>query len=204
MSMPNSDPNQGYQPPGPSGPPPSPYGAPPPGYGAPPSGYGPPPPPAPGNRRGGLVILGVLAIIVILILGGLFIFRDRISGDVTALQVGDCIDEPAAGTTSVSQVQHQPCSDPHDAEIVYIASDTSPSYPGQDHFDQVANSVCTDQATLYLGTDFNSRADIGGGYFYPTSDSWSGGDRDITCYVDRTDGEKLVGSVKGIGSSPLP
>lgn len=214
MSMPTSGPDQpgSYPPPGPPGPPPG-YGAPPPG---PPAGYGAPPPgppsyamptgvpPAKRSRRTGLIALGVLVVIVVLIGGGLYLFRDRTTGGVTDLQVGDCIDTPAAGTTTVSDVQHQPCSDPHDAEVVYIVADTSTSYPGADHFTTVADQVCADQLSLYLATDFSAREDVDGGFFYPTSDSWDSGDKDVRCYVYRTDGLKLVGSIKGIGSSPLP
>jgi hypothetical protein len=189
--------------------PPTGYEAPPPG----PSGYNPPPgppsyyaPPAapPKRNRRGLVIAGALVVIVLLVIGGVFLFRDRLSGDVTDLQVGDCFDEPASGTTSVTDVQHQPCTAAHDAEIIYIVADTSTSYPSVSYFDTVANQVCTDQATAYIGTDFNTRADINGGYFYPTSDSWDGGNKNITCYIDGPEGTKLYGSLKNIGTAPLP
>jgi putative regulator of septum formation len=205
-------PQPGYPPPPQPG---YPTQGPPPGYPQPnpQPGYPPPGPPtyaqmpgAPqrtGGRRSGLVALGVLVILVVLIGGALYVFRDRISGNVTELQVGDCIDEPV-GSNSVSDVQHQPCTSAHDAEIVYVANDTSATYPGADHFRTVANQVCSTQATAYMNTDFDARDDIGGGFFYPTSDSWASNDRSITCYVDRTDGKKLVGSVKGLGSAQLP
>ena len=82
---------------------------------------------------------------------------------MTELVIGDCFDEPA-GSTTVSDVQHQPCTSAHDAEVVFIIHDTSASYPGVDAFRTAANAQCPDQATAYLGTDFNSRADIGGGF----------------------------------------
>lgn len=197
MTTPAGPDSGSYPPPGP-----------PPGYGGPPAG---PPsyaipsstPPRVQNRRG-LVIVGALVVLLVLIVGGLFVFRDRISGNVTELQVGDCIDKPATDTDSITDVQHQPCTEPHDAEIVYVVADTSTTYPGSDHFDAVANTVCTDQNSLYLATDFSARDDIGGGYFYPTSDSWDGGNKNVTCYVDRTDSQKLVGSLKGIGNAALP
>ncbi len=85
-----------------------------------------------------------------------------------------------------------------------VTDTTSGDYPGDTHFSDLANSQCTDAASSYIGTDFNSRDDIGGGFFYPTTDSWAGGDRTITCYLDRTDGQQLTGSLHNIGSSPLP
>ena len=206
MSMPPPNPDQGGYPP--AGPPPGPPPGPPAGYGAPPAGppsYALPSSTAPrAQNRRGLVIFGVLVIVLVVIVGGVFLFRDRISGNVTELQVGDCFDKPAITTDSITDIQHQPCTDPHDAEVVYVVADTSASYPGVAHFDTVANSVCTDQNSLYIATDFNARDDIGGGYFYPTSDSWDSGNKNVTCYIDRTDDQKLVGSLKGIGTGPLP
>jgi hypothetical protein len=143
-------------------------------------------------------------VFILLAAGGCFyLFRDRLSGNVTELAVGNCFDEPV-GSTSVSDVQHQPCTEAHDAEVVFIIHDTSSSYPGVETFRTAANAQCPDQATAYIGDDFNSRADIGGGFFYPTSDSWGSGDHDVTCYVDRSDGGKLYATVKGIGTAPLP
>ena len=53
----------------------------------------------------------MLVVLIVLIVGGLAFFRDRISGDVTELQVGDCIDEPTSSASSITDVQHQPCTD---------------------------------------------------------------------------------------------
>jgi hypothetical protein len=168
-----------------------------------------PPPGTPGygaaprrSRRSGLVALGVLVVLVILVVGGLALFRDKISGNVTELQVGDCFDEPV-GATTVSDVQHHPCTEAHDGEVFLLVNDNSPSYPGADHFRAIANSQCTDSASAYIGTDYNARDDLSGGFFYPTTDSWSSGDRAVTCYLDRTDKQKLTISLKNIGTSPV-
>ena len=96
-------------------PPPGAQYAPPPGPPDPSGQPGPPGPPsyampeqAPAKKsRSGLYALVVLVVLIVLIVGGLAFFRDRISGGVTELQVGDCIDEPSAAT-SVTDVQHQP------------------------------------------------------------------------------------------------
>jgi Septum formation len=201
-------PSGSYPPPGPPGytpPPPGPSG--PPGYNPPPpgpQGYVPPPPmTAPPRRRNWLGPV-ILVVIVAVIGVGFFVFRDQLSGNVNDLKVGDCIDEPVI-TTSVSDVQHQPCNQPHDAEVFTVVTDTtSGDYPGDSHFSDLANSQCTDAASSYLGTDFNSRDDIGGGFFYPSTDSWANGDRTITCYLDRTDGQQLTASLHNLGSAPLP
>jgi len=205
MPPPNTDPG-GYPP---AGPPPGPPPGPPSGYGGPPAGppsYAMPSstPPRKQNRRG-LVILGVLVIVLVVIVGGVFLFRDRITGDVNDLQVGDCIDEPTV-TTTVTDVQHQPCTDPHDGEVfalVTYTADASGTYPGESAFDDLVTTQCVPAVETYTSrtSDELDAAGLSFGYFYPTSDSWSSGDRDVTCYIEKSDGSKLVGSVKGGGAA---
>jgi len=55
-----------------------------------------------------LVIFGVLVVLLVVIVGGVYLFRDRITGDVNDLQVGDCIDSRRSRrlspTSSISRV----------------------------------------------------------------------------------------------------
>lgn len=186
--------------PGPQGyPPAGPPSYPPPG----PAGYM-PPPPAPKSARGPLIRVGIIVGIVVIIIVAFFLFRDRLSGDVTGLQIGDCIDEPAA-TTSVTDVQHQPCNAAHDGEVFMVLADPATGdYPGADHFRTLAVEQCVPAAAAYLGiASFDTRTDIDAGYFYPTAVSWAGSDRGVTCYMYRVDGAKLTGPLHGIGASPL-
>jgi hypothetical protein len=193
-----------YPPPGPQGYTPPPAG--PQGYTPPPAGpqgYTPPPPARRSNRRG-LVVLAVAVVVLVVIFGGYFLFRDQLTGNVNELQVGDCIDVPGVSTT-VTDVQHHPCGEPHDAEIFALVTDpANGDYPGDDHFRGIATAQCVPAASTYLGTDFNSRDELDAGFYYPTTDSWSHGDRGIICYLYRIDGGKLTVSVHGIGDSPLP
>jgi Septum formation len=209
MTMPDGTGNEGPGSQYPSGPPPSyppqgptDYPAPPPG---PPSYAQPTPPPPPSKgRRNGLVALGVLVILVIVIVGGLAFFRDRISGDVNSLQVGDCIDEPSS-TVSITDVQHQPCTAPHDGEVFAQLNYTaSTDYPGADAFSQYVRDQCLPLVESYTGRTLDEidAAGLGYAYFYPTSDSWSSGDRGVTCYLEKSDGTKLVGSVRVSTASP--
>lgn len=189
-----------YQSPTPAGPPPGPMG-----YNQPPTGqmgYA-PPPVAPKRKTNWLGIIVLVAIVAVIGIG-FFLFRDRLSSNVNDLAVGDCFDEPTV-TTSVTDVQHQPCNSAHDGEVFFLVTDsTSGAYPGVDHFRDLARTQCLPVATAYLGTDFNARSDIDAGYFYPTSESWDGGDHGLTCYLYRVDEEPLNASVKNIGTAPLP
>ncbi len=124
----------------PQSPPPPPYSPPP---GQPPEqppqwGAGTPPPQVPytpmpqqqppAKKRPNFLPLIVLVVIVAVIAGAYFLFRDQLSGDVFQLRVGDCIDLPTTDE-AVSQVQHQPCTTAHDAEV--FMNMTDPTANGQ-------------------------------------------------------------------------
>jgi hypothetical protein len=47
----------------------------------------------------------------------------------------------------------------------------------------------------------DARLDIDVAYFAPTRDGWEGGDREITCYLTPTDGQKITHSYK-VGAAP--
>lgn len=171
--------------------------------------YGfPPPQPPKQNRRSGLIALAVLLGIVVVAAGGYYLFRDRLAGSAAELAVGDCIDEPA-GTTDIKEVQHQPCSDPHDGEVFAIVMHTAApgaAYPDQSEFRDLAGDECVPLLSAYTGMDLVTFVAAGLDFsaFYPTSEAWNNGDRSVTCYVVKADSSKLTGSVHNLGSSPLP
>jgi hypothetical protein len=214
MTMPDGTGGQGPTSPYPSGPEAAPA-YPPPG----PAGHetppGPPsyatvaPPPPKRSRRTGLVALGVLVVLVVLIVGGLALFRDRISGDVNSLQVGDCIDSPSS-TSEITDVQHQPCSEPHDGEVfalpTYVGADGAP-YPGADAFATFVRDQCLPAVEGYTGRTLDEidAAGLSYAYFYPTASSWTdNNDRGVTCYINKADGSKMTGSVRSSTTSHAP
>ncbi len=190
-------PPQSYPPDGPQG------GYPPPG---PPTYAQPAPPPPAKSRRSGLVALAVLVTLIVVIAGGYWLFRDRISGAATSLQVGDCIDEPV-GTTSITDVQHQPCTDPHDGEVfaaLTYPTTTDTAYPGASAFDDFVRAQCLPAVQVYTARTLEEidAAGLSYSYFYPLSSSWSDGNRAVTCYISRTDGTKLNASVRAAPAAP--
>lgn len=179
------------------GPPPPPPG---------PMGYAPPPPPPARSRRTGLVIFGVLAVILVVILGGVYLFRDRLSSNVTELAVGDCFDEPV-GEQTITDVQHQPCTSAHDGEVFALLTHPAGSteaYPVVSGFDDYIQQNCIPAWEAYTARTWALDADFGLSYYHPTLTGWGNGDRGFTCYTTRVDGVKLNGSVRGIGASPVP
>ncbi|MEP7158797.1 MAG: septum formation family protein, partial [Chloroflexota bacterium] len=165
-----------------------------------PAYYAPPPAPPKKSRLGIFVLIGIVAVGVVLFI----LFRDRLPNDVSSLAVGECFDEPSV-TSSITEVQRQPCNEPHDDEVFFLVTDpASGAYPGVEHFRELARTQCLPAASAYLAADFDARPDIDAGYLYPTSESWDGGDRGVTCYLYRVDEAKLSISLRNIGTSPLP
>jgi Septum formation len=158
------------------------------------------------GRRRLIIIVGIIAVIVI----ASFVLKDRLTGAPGELGVGDCFDVPTAEANDiVSEIQHHPCTEAHTAEIFLIADypGTSDTYPSSSDFDAFANTSCTAAFTTYVGSDINSNPDLDAGYFYPPEEGWTGGDRRILCYVERTDGGTMTKSLKGGGgaaASPTP
>lgn len=189
-----------FPPPGPAshapGPPPPPPG---------PMGYAPPAPPNKG-RRSGLIIFGVLAVVLVLILGGAYLLRDRLSGNVNELAVGDCFDEPT-GAQTITDVQHQPCTSSHDGEVFAVLTHpagSSEPYPVVSGFDDYIQQNCIPAWEAYTARTWATDTELSLSYYHPTVTGWGDGDRGFTCYTTRVDSAKLNGSVRNIGSSPLP
>jgi hypothetical protein len=156
------------------------------------------PPPAAEAKKGRSQLVqwvgagAVLAVIVILAL----VFRDRLSGNVGNLQVGDCFDEPA-GTGEVSDIQHQPCTEPHDAEVIFVGDFADQdAYPGDTAFEEFAGQQCVTSYEAYIGRDYETDTEFDYNFFYPTRSGWADGDHEVTCHIYRVDGEKMTASVK--------
>lgn len=167
--------------------------------GTPPPGWTPPGTPAPAQAASGrsqimqFVIGGaIIAIIAI----AFFIFRDRLSGSAGDLRLGDCFDNPGTAT-EVSDVQHQPCTEAHDREVIFVGDyPDQDAYPGGEAFDTYAAQNCTAAYETYIGRDYETDTEYDFGYFYPLSEGWSDGDHEITCYIYRLDDQKMTQSVK--------
>lgn len=184
---PNADPGQA-----------APYQPLPPDYGGPAQSAYPPAPPVK-SGRGGLIRTAIVLGIVIAIVAAFFLFRDRLSNEVTSLQVGECFDRPAAGVTEVTDIQRQPCNEPHDAEVIAVLVHTaapSAAYPVLSGFTDFIEEKCVPVFDSYTGRSFATNTELRLGWFEPTLSGWTGGDRGFSCYLSREDGAKLTVSVR--------
>lgn len=125
-----------------------------------------------------IIGIGLVAVISI----GVLVFRDFLPSNAGQLKAGDCLDVPAGD--EVGDVQHHPCNEPHDGEVIFVGDFTgSETYPIQDAFDAWVKTECVDKAfPTYIGASFDAREDIDLGYFYPKSEQWSK-DKQMICYV---------------------
>lgn len=160
--------------------------------------------PAPGSRptdgqplgrKGKLIALLVLVVPLALIIWAV---KDNVSAD--DLKVGDCFNIPSA--TTVSTIQHFPCTESHTAEVIHVTTftDDGTTYPISFRFDSFAGTACTPVFQTYVGAALDSKPDLSIGYFFPSRDGWAKGDRAITCYVNRADGAPMTSSLKGSGT----
>lgn len=119
------------------------------------------------------------------------------SGTVLELEVGTCFDDPET-FVEVEDVPIVDCEDPHDNEVIANHDLTGSDYPGQEQTENRASQICYDSFADYVGIAYEeSIYDIG--WFFPTSESWAAGDREVICFGYHVDFEKITGSINGIG-----
>ncbi|MFF1440519.1 DUF4190 domain-containing protein [Streptomyces sp. NPDC058295] len=131
-------------------------------------------------------------------------FKEGASGNSSfALAKGDCFDVP--GETfdeDVYDVDEVDCSGEHDAEVFATVPLTGDSFPGDDHVTDVADDKCYTLQDAYAMDPWALTDEVDIYYLTPTADSWSWGDREITCVFANVD-EKgtLTGSLRADAST---
>ena len=151
-------------------------------------------------KIGRLIILGVILVGAI----GAIVFRDRISGNASDLAVGDCFEIPSGET--VKDVQHHPCAEPHDAEVLVVAKyEGTDAYPTVSQFQTWVKQHCVDtNFTEYVGRSYESSTDLDVGWLSPTEEGWKGGDKEMTCYLTSVAGGMVTSSYRASAASAAP
>ncbi len=167
-------------------------------------GYPPAPPPKKSRPWVGIVLL----LIVVVGVGGYFLFRDRLSGSAGDLSVGDCIDQPT-GDSAITDVQHQPCNEPHDGEVFAVINHTAAAgatYPLTSEFQDLVQDECIPALEAYTARRASEvyAAGLDISFLYPSASSWSEGDREVSCFIVKSDESKMTGTVRAGGSTPAP
>ncbi|MGY6497404.1 MAG: septum formation family protein [Microcella sp.] len=119
------------------------------------------------------------------------------AADVFTIRVGDCLNDASAGD-EVTEVPLVPCSEPHDSEVFASIIMTGDAFPGNDAVIAEADDACFERFEEFVGIPYvDSIYDFS--YYFPTEGSWAGGDREILCVIYDPAGQKLTGSLEGIG-----
>ena len=141
--------------------------------------------------RGAIVIIGGLVVFLAVVL---FAVRNNVTAD--DLKVGDCFNVPSGA--SAQTVEHHACTESHTAEVFHVAEYTGDgsTYPISLSLNSFVQEACGPVFETYTGQSLDTATDLTVGYFYPSRDSWSSGDRTITCYVIREDEGLMTESVK--------
>ena len=140
-------------------------------------------------------LLGIA--VVVLIAGGAYAFRDRITGHVVDLKVGDCFDVPATAADTVKDVQHHPCNESHTAEVFFVTDNPAAkgvAYPSTAALRAYLAKTCDKPLGLYVGAAKHDLYDVGA--IYPTAETWTKDDRTVTCYLSLPDQAPMTTSAK--------
>jgi hypothetical protein len=111
---------------------------------------------------------------------------------------GQCVNLLDPKAQSVGDVRVVPCRQPHDLEVFAVVTLPGSRYPGDGRIQDLADDACTAHLLDYTGRNLDQLDDsIDYGFFTPDRGSWQLGDRQVTCSLESTSGERLTGSLRG-------
>jgi Septum formation len=139
---------------------------------------------------------GIRILIILAIGAGAFVLRDRLSSSAGDLAVGDCFAVPTTAV-EVSEVQHSPCNESHTGEVVFVGDmPDGETFPTDAAFDDFLRTQCVPAFNTYTGLNFETDQTFDFSSFTPTTEGWSSGDREVTCFLVRVDGGAMTSSMK--------
>lgn len=119
------------------------------------------------------------------------------------MKVGDCINDNSGATTAteapveVESVKVVPCTGPHDGEVLAVFKLPGGMLPSENQLNQLASTGCKQRTESRINRD-PAASSLTTSYYYPTLESWTSGDRDVTCVaVSATEGKKLTRPLRG-------
>lgn len=118
--------------------------------------------------------------------------------DVFDIAVGDCmVDDIIAGSESEVSGQQKKvdCSAPHHSEVYANKIMTGSKYPGTASVEAESEKLCEQEFVEFVGRPFD-KSQLSYSYLYPTTTSWSSGDREILCLINEGSGT-TVGTLRG-------
>ena len=114
--------------------------------------------------------------------------------DAFKVKVGDCLEKPSS--SEVKDVTIIPCPQDHDFEAFAATNLQVSASPGDAAITQKAEDFCSKEFATFIGKPFDASG-LEMTYFFPTSESWKTGDKEIVCLVGAAAGAQTKGSLKG-------
>lgn len=138
------------------------------------------------------------AVVAVLAVSGCSQIINAVQGKNSAfdLRPGDCFVLADYTEELVDTVKIVDCGEAHTAEVVSSHQLPGDSYPGEESIFSDIESICGPSASDYTGMTLSYDSDITYDAFFPTSESWSGGDRELLCLIFAYDGRDLTESYK--------
>ncbi|MGW3146665.1 DUF4190 domain-containing protein [Streptomyces sp. NPDC001177] len=158
-----------------------------------------------GLAIGGSVLSGIgLALWVLaLATGGAFDFWEGFKegargGASLSLAKGECFNAPGGSLSGETEdVDKVSCDREHDGEVFASFKLKGRSYPGDGPVTKAADERCYGLQDSYAMDGWAVPSDVDVYYLTPTRDSWSLGDREVTCvFGNTTEGKHLTGSLR--------
>ena len=162
-------------------------------YAGGPYGQAPGPPPK-SSRKGLIIALSAVGVVVLIVIAGLAIlyFALKDTAIATDMKVGDCISEVPTGSEVIT-LPTIDCAQPHAGEVFAVLDMPDGDYPGASTINEWQNK-CAAELVKFSPDSMVDDA-VGLYVLAPTADTWSKGDRAITCIA--TLDPKRSGSLKG-------
>lgn len=115
------------------------------------------------------------------------------------LRAGDCFDfrSGEAEEDEIASVIGKNCSLLHDFEVYLIRALDPGPYPNDSQFDLIFDDVCLGGFDDYVGSRWET-SEVWADMLWPTEGGWTGGDREIMCYLFVLEGQ-TVGTFRNSG-----
>ncbi|MFF3483592.1 DUF4190 domain-containing protein [Streptomyces sp. NPDC002701] len=162
-----------------------------------------------GMAVAGMVLsgIGTATLALVLATGGASAFwegveegaREASEGSAAfSVDAGECFDTQGGSLEGMAyDVDMVPCEGEHDAEVFANFTMADGGYPGDDAITDAAADRCYTLQYSYAMDSWAVPDDVDIYYFTPTRDSWSLGDREISCLFGNVDGKGgLTGSLR--------
>jgi hypothetical protein len=109
------------------------------------------------------------------------------------IKIGDCVKDMSGET--IDDVVLVPCADEHLYEAYAATNLPDGSYPSSTDLQNKADTFCADEFATFVGVG-HDESKFTFTYLYPTSQSWSQGDREVMCFITTLDESPKKGSAK--------